>query len=80
MFVQFFFYYCKAFDSVPHKTLLNKLSQLGLHENIVHWVASYLHPGIRMLLSMEPSLTVYSCTFWRPSGLGAGSTPFSHLC
>ena len=37
-----FFYYCKAFDSVPHKPLLNELSQLGLHENIVHWVANYL--------------------------------------
>ena len=37
-----FFDYCKAFDSVPHKPLLNKLSQLGLHENIVHWVANYL--------------------------------------
>ena len=34
--------FCKAFDSVPHKPLLNKLSKLGLHEMIVHWVANYL--------------------------------------
>ncbi len=37
-----FFDFRKAFDSVPHRPLLNKLSQLGLHEHTVQWVANYL--------------------------------------
>ena len=37
-----FFDFCKAFDSVPHRLLLSKLTQLGLHESIVHWVSNYL--------------------------------------
>ena len=32
----------KAFDSICHKLLLNKLSKIGLHGNIVRWIESYL--------------------------------------
>lgn len=32
----------KAFDSIDHKLLLKKLSKLGLGENAVQWVESYL--------------------------------------
>jgi len=32
----------KAFDSVPHRPLLEKLASIGLHHNILHWVRSYL--------------------------------------
>ena len=32
----------KAFDSVPHCHLLNKLSKLQLDPHILHWIHSYL--------------------------------------
>lgn len=32
----------KAFDSIDHKLLLKKLSKMGLEENAVNWVKSYL--------------------------------------
>ena len=33
----------KAFDSIDHQLLLQKLKKLGLDENAVKWIASYLH-------------------------------------
>ena len=32
----------KAFDSVPHRRLMEKLTQLGLQSNILSWLCSYL--------------------------------------
>ena len=32
----------KAFDSVPHRRLMEKLTQLGLQPNILSWLCSYL--------------------------------------
>ena len=32
----------KAFDTVPHRLLINKLSEIGLSDFIVHWICSYL--------------------------------------
>ena len=32
----------KAFDSVPHKPLLDKLKSIGLSEHLVKWICSYL--------------------------------------
>ena len=37
-----FFDFRKAFDSVPHRKLLDKLQDLGLDERILQWVKSYL--------------------------------------
>ena len=37
-----FFNFHKAFDSVPHHKLLDKLQDLGLGERILQWVKSYL--------------------------------------
>ena len=34
--------YSKAFDSVHHPTLLNKLCQSTLHPNIIRWLTAYL--------------------------------------
>ena len=40
--VPFFFYLRKAFDSVPHSTLLDKMKCLGYSEHILKWTYSYL--------------------------------------
>ena len=37
-----FFDLRKAFDSVPHKPLLDKLKSIGLSEYLVKWICSYL--------------------------------------
>ena len=38
-----FFDLQKAFDSVPHRLLLQKLVQLDVHPHIVAWISSYLY-------------------------------------
>ena len=37
-----FFDLCKAFDSVPHRLLLEKLKACGIDEHILSWLFSYL--------------------------------------
>ena len=37
-----FFDFQKAFDTVPHKNLMDKLSQLEFHPLILKWIHSYL--------------------------------------
>ena len=37
-----FFDYRKAFDSVPHRPLMEKLSSLGLNVYLMKWITEYL--------------------------------------
>ena len=37
-----FFDLRKAFDSVPHATLMAKLQQIGLNDHILTWIGDYL--------------------------------------
>ena len=37
-----FFYYAKAFDSIPHSYLLSTLEQIRLHSHIIQWLKAYL--------------------------------------
>ena len=39
----FFFDLKKAFDTVPHRPLLNKLSSIGLDPHILQWLGNYLY-------------------------------------
>ena len=32
----------KAFDTVPHQRLLQKLTSFGIHSNILKWIESFL--------------------------------------
>lgn len=41
--MQSFFYLRKAFDSVPHRSLLEKLQSSGIDCYILKWLFSYLH-------------------------------------
>jgi len=37
-----FFDYSKAFDSVPHRPLLQKLKNINVHPHILRWITNYL--------------------------------------
>ena len=46
----------KAFDSVPHAPLLQKLSSTGLHQHILMWIQSYLtHRSQRVVVGGKSS-------------------------
>ena len=32
----------KAFDTVPHRRLLQKLTSFGIHGNVLKWIESFL--------------------------------------
>ena len=34
--------WCKAFYTVPHRLLINKLSDIGLNNFLINWICSYL--------------------------------------
>lgn len=40
-----FFDLKKAFDTVPHRPLLNKLASMGLDSHILQWLGNYLYNG-----------------------------------
>ena len=35
--------FAKAFDKVPHKKLIRKLREYGIHNSINQWIESFLH-------------------------------------
>jgi len=41
-FICVYFDFSKAFDRVDHRLLVHKLCKLGLHQNTINWVSSYL--------------------------------------
>ena len=45
-----FFDLRKAFDSVPHKVLMEKLQQTGLNINILAWIGNYLTSRKQMVV------------------------------
>ena len=45
----FFFDLQKAFDSVPHRLLVQKLIQLDIHSHIVAWITNYLYNRHRVV-------------------------------
>ncbi len=68
-----FFDLSKAFDSVPHRPLLNKISQIGFDPFILRWIESYyqieLSRWCLMGLSQAPFLLYLECPkgqFWDP--------------
>ena len=62
-----FFDYRKAFDSVPHRTLIVKLWPLAVDDCIINWVKNYYLPALCWKVSS-------SCSWW--SGIGSLASPF----
>jgi len=61
--------YRKAFDSVPHKRLLYKLSTLGFHRKLLAWIESFLSDRV-MRVGVRGS---FSTWFTMLSGVPQGS-------
>ena len=64
-----FFDLRKAFDSVPHLPLLEKLRNLGLSECILEWIASYLYNRKQRVVVEGASSDIATV----PSGVPQGS-------
>lgn len=51
-----FFDFAKAFDTIPHQALSNKISSLGIHPSLLNWLANYLsHRQQRVVLENSSS-------------------------
>ena len=64
-----FFDYKKAFDSVPHGPLMDKLCCIGLNKHIVHWIWNYLSNRLQKVVVND---SISSSTAVR-SGVPQGS-------
>lgn len=61
--------FAKAFDKVPHKRLLHKLSRYGIHSRLLYWIEAFLsNRKQRVILGAD-------CSDWIPvtSGVPQGS-------
>ena len=62
-FVLYFFDTQKAFDSVPHASLLQKLADIGINHHLLKWIQRYL-TGRKQFVVVEgassPTLQVFS--------------------
>jgi len=51
--------FCKAFDKVPHKHLLNKLKRYGIQGDILNWIEQWLiKQSQRVILDNHASSTL----------------------
>ena len=73
--------YKKAFDSVPHKRLLEKLKTCGLHGNSLRWIQSFLEARwmrVRIRGSFSEWIQVLSGV--PQSSLCTGTVTFLTVC
>ena len=68
----------KAFDSVPHLPLLQKLEQIGINPYILGSVQSYLTER-KQFVVVEGSFSHTSSSFWSPTRLCPGTLAVCHL-
>ena len=64
--------FAKAFDKVPHKRLLYKMKYLGISEQIINWVKSFLSNRTQTVLLENITSSKIPVTFDVPQGTVLG--------
>ena len=75
-----FFDYRKAFDSVSHQALLNKLAVLGVHPVLLRWLGDYLHSWTQCVVTENISSPSLSVTSGVPQGSVLGTSAVFYIC
>ena len=70
-----FFDFKKAFDSIPHESLLNKLSLLQIHPALFRWLRDYLSSRCQRVVIENSSSEFLPVT----SGVNFGPTSISDI-
>jgi len=68
-----FFDLSKAFDSVPHKALLEKLKDIGLNRLLLKWITDYL-TNRKQQVVVNGEISEELPVLWRPPGVSAWTT------
>ena len=73
--------YRKAFDTIPHKRLLTKVSQTGVSGKVLHWTKAFLSEReTKVTVNGSASVWYQSQVKWCPTRFSFGTTALPNLC
>jgi len=71
----------KAFDSVDHVKLIEKLQNCNVDSKLIKWIAAFLQDRkMKVKVKLQFSDWVYSCSEWSTSGLCLGTSAVLDFC